>query len=508
MKPNLNRRDFLKLASLLPLGAAASHLAPALRRPLLQDPTSKNVIVVVFDAFSAYDVSVYGFQRATTPNLARLSKRALVYHNHFAGGCFTSPGTASLLTGVLPWTHRALLSNSEVAEPYITRNIFEAFEKYYRIAYTHNGWAYTLLRQFRHSIDELIAREKLLMGSLDAAIGQLLPNDADIASVSWIRDMRIQESGYAYSLVLSRLLQALEEKRAGDFKPLFPRGLPTTGSDNGFLLETAVNTIAGRLLEIPQPFLGYFHFLPPHYPYRTSREFYNAFKDDGFKSIEKPTDLLVKNLSKNLPAKRTEYDEFILYCDDEFGRLYQQLESSGLLENSWLVLTSDHGEMFERGISGHSTDTLYQPLVRVPLMIFEPGRKTGMDIFDYTSGVDVLPTLAYVTGQKAPNWSEGTVLPPFAPGAMPPRNVYIPQARENEKYGPLTQASIMLVREDYKLHYYFGYPQVPSGGLVRLFNLKSDPEEMSDLAQAKPGVTDELLHELKSRLTEVDQPYM
>ncbi len=65
------------------------------------------MVVIVFDAFSAYNISLYGYQRETTPNIARWAERAVVYHNHNAGGNFTIPGTASLLTGTYPWTHRA-----------------------------------------------------------------------------------------------------------------------------------------------------------------------------------------------------------------------------------------------------------------------------------------------------------------------------------------------------------------------------------------------------------------
>lgn len=509
MHNRFSRRDFLKLAGLLPASLFAPRISRMFDASIRIQEKPKNVIIVVFDAFSAYNISVHGYGRMTTPNIARLSKRAIVYHNHFAGGNFTTPGTASLLTGVLPWTHRAFVPNSEVAEPFASQNIFGAFQDYYRIAYTHNGWAYTLLRQFHKEIDELIAREKLLIGSFDTAIHELFKNDDDISAVSWARNMRVNEDGYAYSLFLSHLYEDLQEKKIENLKSLFPRGLPTTGSDNGFLIEQAVDYISDRLTSISQPFIGYFHFLPPHYPYRTSQEFYNSFNGDGFKPVEKPIDIFARRVSKNLPKKRKEYDEFILYCDQEFGRLYGRLESSGLLENTWLVLTSDHGEMFERGISGHSTDALYQPVVRIPLMIFEPGREAGMDIHTATSAVDVLPTLAHLTGENIPNWTEGIVLPPFtSTDQSAVRNVYLMRANNNDQYTPLSIASTMLVKENYKLHYYFGYPEIPPDGLVRLFDIKSDAEELVDLSTAKREVASELLNELKAKLTEVNQPYV
>ena len=505
MSPAINRRDFLKLSGLLPLSAAAPGVVKLLSRP--QQTQGQNVMVVVFDAFSAFDISLYGYQRATTPNLARLAKRAIVYHNHFAGSNFTTSGTASLLTGTLPWTHRAIQPDGQVAEPFTSKNIFGAFQDYYRLAYTHNGWAYTLLRQMEKEMNELIPREKLLLGGYDNFIESLFNNDQDLASVSWTRDMRLDD-GYAYSLFLSHLLKVLQDGKIANLKPLFPRGLPTTGSDDGFLLEQAIDWLGKLLPAVPHPFVGYFHFLPPHFPYNTSIEFYNHFKGDGYKPVEKPLDIFTdKRIFNNLLARRTEYDEFILYVDREFGRLYDMLDQSGLLENTWVVFTSDHGEMFERGIVGHSTDVLYQPVVRIPLLIFEPGRQMGEDVHVSTSAVDVLPTLAHLTGHAIPAWTEGKVLPPFAEPEVD-RRLYVVRAKDDDPNAALTQASTMIVRQQYKLLYYYGYQERGIKDFIRLYNIQKDPEELTDLSRKEKTVAQELLNELKTKLAEVNKPYL
>lgn len=505
MKKRLNRRDFLKLATTLPLGMSVPRLlktygaSPPETKP-------KNVIIMVFDAFSASNIPIYGYQRDTTPNITRLSKRAIVYHNHYAGSNFTTSGVASLLAGTLPWTNRVIQLGGGIPEPLIPQNIFRAFEDYYGIAYTHNSWADVFLKQFQNYIDELIPRTKLYLSSYDAAINQLFRNDEDIVSVSWARTMNARDYGYAYSLFLSRLYEALTEYQVKNLESSFPLGLPTSSSDSGFTLEQATGYILRKLVSISQPFVGYFHFLPPHKPYRPTKEFYDAFNGDDYKPIEKPRDeFSSKSDRENLRLERRYYDEFILYCDREFGKFYDALHASGMLDNTWLILTSDHGEMNERGISGHKTHSLYQPLVHVPLLIFEPGREVGMDVHDNTSAVDVLPTLAYVTGHKIPEWTEGIVLPPF--GQMPNRSLYAVRATENNPYAPLTKASVVQVMENYKLHYYFGFSKLPGGELVKLFDVRSDPEEMTDLALSKRTTADELLNTLKVKLSEVDKPY-
>ena len=127
MKSQLSRRDFLKLAGLFPLGMAAPRVLRRLGQPPVQGGKPQNVIIIVFDAWSAYHLSMHGYARETAPNITRLAQRAIRYHNHYAGGNFTSPGTASLLTGVQSWTHRAFNLAGSVDERFETRSMFRAF---------------------------------------------------------------------------------------------------------------------------------------------------------------------------------------------------------------------------------------------------------------------------------------------------------------------------------------------------------------------------------------------
>jgi arylsulfatase A-like enzyme len=506
MGAGINRRDFLRLAGFLPLSLAV----PRWLGDLPAAAGQQNVIVVVFDAFSALDVSLYGYQRETTPNLNRLAKRAIVYHNHYAGSNFTTPGTASLLTGTLPWTHRALQPKDPVARPFVRQNIFSVFHDYFRLAYTHNGWANILLEQFESQMNEHVPWKSLFLGSYDAFVDSLFSRDQDIASVSWTRNLDLQEDGYAYSLFFSHLYETLLAGSYRDLKREFPRGLPSTGDVGSyFLLEKAIDWIGQRLIHVPQPFFGYFHLLPPHGPYNTELEFFDHFRGDGLKAPDKPPDVFTEQVSdETLLKRRTQYDEFILYVDREFGRFYDALEANGLLDNTWVVLTSDHGEMFERGISAHSTNALYQPVIRIPLLIFEPGRTSGVDIRASTSAADVLPTLAHVTGHPAPAWTEGMILPPFGNEALDPnRHIYVVRAAKNPENKPLTSASTLLVKGKYKLLYFFGYPDRGVDELVKLYDLEADPEELSDLSSAEKDLTAGMLGELKSRLDEVNRPY-
>jgi len=501
------RRDFLKVGASMSLSLIGSPFLRLTQPVRKADPEKKNVLIIVFDAFSALHTSLYGYPRETTPNLTRLADRAIVYHNHYAAGNFTTSGTASLLTGVYPWKHRAFDLFRPVVQTFATKNLFHAFDDYYRIAYTHNPVAARLLEQFSSSLDKNIPVEEFLLTN-DGIVEKVFSKDDDAASVGWDRYLK-QEQGYGYSLFLSMLYRELRSSQLTSLKSQFPRGLPSIRGDNYFTLETVVTWLSSQAERFPQPFLGYFHFIPPHQPYSTRIEFYNRFQNDGFVSMEKEEDVFSEGESIEFSLRRRQqYDEYILYLDWEFGRLFDQLQATGLLENTWVILTSDHGELFERGIIGHNTPVLYEPVIRVPLMIFEPGRTTRADIYDQTSAVDLLPTLLKITGGRLPEWSDGNVLSPFSNDTKPlTRNIYALDSRDTASDSPLEEVALMMLEGENKLVYFSGYPELNDVERVELYNIAEDPEELNNLYTAQSKVGNRLLEKIKGKLAEVNRPY-
>lgn len=501
MAEKISRRDFLKLAGALSL---ASQLPQFLIEP---EPSKRadgapNVLIIVFDAFSARHISLYGYERETTPHLARLAERGTVYHNHYAGGNFTYPGTASLLTGTYPWKHRGFNPDHGIDAAYKTQNIFSLFDGFYRISYTHNLVAHNLLRQMQDQIDQLKPRQELYLDH-DIISSVLFQNDEDTASISWWQSFISKGGKSTYSLYLSHLYNHFKEKKIAQYADLYPRGLPNIRDDNYFLPETAIDWTLEQISTLEQPYLGYFHYLPPHDPYLTRQEFYDAFQDDGFKPVKKPNHTFTLYRSKkDLLDDRRWYDEFTLLVDAEFGRMFDHMEKNGILDNTWVIFTSDHGEMFERGIEKHYHPALHQPVIQIPLLIFEPGQRERKDVFAPTSAVDILPTMLHATGQEIPDWIEGNILPPYqtyTPEDEP--SVYALEAKDSVKYGDITPASAMIVKGEYKLTYYYGYKQLADRGpLVELYDIQNDPEELEDLTTSHPLIATELLEELKTKI--------
>ena len=510
MEPKINRRDFLKLALSLPLLNLVSY------RPLasLGDPgvasRPPNILILVFDALSARNLPFHGYPRQTTPNLARLAERATVYHTHHSGGNFTTPGTASIFTGTYPWSHRALHLHGTMLETYGQRNIFSlAAPGYYRLGYSHNLLVTSLMHQMRADLEKLMFTRELILADMEYS-DRVFPEDFNVSF--WSESLILR--GYstkASSLFISQLYhlweglreRALERKYAGQF----PLGVPTI---NGlyWILEEGIDWCIDQLGKLPQPYLAYIHFYPPHHPYYPRLDFIDHFKDDYVPARKPRHRFSEKGVTpKYLNQQRKAYDEYLAYADSEFGRLYDHLLGSELLENTYLIFTSDHGEMFERGIWGHGTRTLYEPLVHVPLLISKPGQAERQDIFTPTSNVDLLPTLMSLMGQPIPNWSEGEILPGFSPSPSDgERSIYVMEAKQNAQRAPLKIGTFALFKGPYKLIHYRGYEDY-KGERDELYNLANDPEEMEDRFEAEKSLAMELEEELDARIEEANRPF-
>ena len=183
-EPTLNRRDFLKLMAALPLVRLSWQPRPIHRAPKAaadDDRDQPNLLILLFDAFSAQHASLYGYPRHTTPQIERFAERATVYHAHYTGGSFTNPGTASLLTGTHPWDHRSMQLYSPMLASQVKKNFYHALgDTYYGVGYSHNMIATTLLYQCMADLDDFMKTRELCL--MDGQLAdKLFFNDYDIA---------------------------------------------------------------------------------------------------------------------------------------------------------------------------------------------------------------------------------------------------------------------------------------------------------------------------------------
>ncbi|HTP02505.1 MAG TPA: sulfatase-like hydrolase/transferase [Anaerolineales bacterium] len=506
----VSRRDFLKLAALAPVAWSLSPLLEGQRDTDVAGEGRRNVIVLVFDAWSAHDVSLYGYQRRTTPNVEYFARDATVYHNHYTAGTFTVPGTASLLTGLLPWSHRAFqLGAGGITKSHMQHQLFAALGATHNtVAFAHNAFADLLVSQAQKDVDVHVASNAF---NIDSSLWSNLPvfrKDMQVAYSSFDDNIFQTSDGYDSSLFLGPLdrLWVLDKKFA-DTRKLggnYPTGLPesTTGM---FRLEDLASGAIQILGALPEPSFAYLHFYPPHGLYHPTAEFANAF-DDGWSPAGKPIHPVAyeKKQSDFLSAARRLYDQYMASWDAEAGRIFDYLSASGLLDRSYVILTSDHGEMFERGDVGHWTRMIYDPIIHIPLIIKTPGQTERKDVYAPTSSVDILPTIARMSGNPVPDWAEGQTLPGFEGSEVGGHSIFTVDAKNNPSWAPLTRTTITLTKDQKRLTYY-NYPN--EWQAFELYDLDEDPEELQNL-YGRDLVAGRKMHdELMQRLSEVNAQY-
>ena len=500
---SLSRRDILKLAG----ATAPLLLAPSLVRALKRADTSRpNIVIILFDAMSARNLSVYGYPRPTATNFERFAERATVYHSHYASGNFTIPGTSSLLTGTYPWTHRAFSHAGMIAQEMTGKNIFRAIgPDYHRLAFPQNTWADFVVTQFQLDIDSLLSAG--MFSQLSFLLGDAFKRDRKLATRA-LDDFLFNMDGEPASLIFGPFREALYTRKQSRLpSDGYPRGLPYNGNyPINFTLEDLFSGLASLIAGLPSPFFAYLHLFPPHAPYRASTRFDSKFIGDGFSPIRKPVHRFAEgDTNSQLNSARRSYDEYIASLDFELGRLLDSLEESGIFENSYVILTSDHGEMFERGEKAHITPLLYDPVRRVPLLISAPGQSARRDVYSPTNAVDLLPTILTWAGKPVPSWAEGQTLPGFSGDADSERSTFTVEAKENSQFAAIKKATFAIRKGNHKLIYYTGYEKDDT---FELYDLETDIEEMTDLYPSNPSFAKKMKEELLDRITSVNAPYI
>jgi arylsulfatase A-like enzyme/tetratricopeptide (TPR) repeat protein len=150
-----------------------------------------------------------------------------------------------------------------------------------------------------------------------------------------------------------------------------------------------------------QPWFVWLHYFDPHAPYEPPGEFASRF------------------------AGRL-YDGEVAFVDAQIGRLLNDLEQSGELARTLVVVTADHGESLgEHGEETHGV-FIYDATLRVPFIVAGPGVAAGRLASAVARGIDVLPTIADFAGAKAPEGIDGRSLRASIDGrSMTDEPVYI-----------------------------------------------------------------------------------
>jgi arylsulfatase A-like enzyme len=443
---------------------------------------SPDIYLITIDTLRAEDMSVYGYRRTTTPNLGKFSERSFIFDHYFANSNFTTATTTSIESGKLPWSHRVFHLGGFLRDKNQQEILTTALRQHGY--YTAMVSANSLAAPFRHrtlgSYDAVQFASPLGLSGFQFRGFNLIGTNAQ-ATLTWSLLRGV-------SLLVGHVDHLLWHDR-----------YPSPAE--------AVFRRATDLLERPnrsQPIFLWTHIFPPHDPYWVPPPYRNRFVServpnyDNFvlPDLEKPpTGVAVQQL-------RAAYDEMILYVDHSVGEFLDWLDRTGRLERSIVIVSADHGELFDHNRLSHAGPDLYNGVIHIPLIVHLPGQQHSVRIEQLAQQADLLPTLLDLIGVHAPSWTDGTSLKPALEArSLPDRYVFSMNLEPDRTFDPVTKGTVAMMDANFKFVRYL------NSGKEQLYRYKTDSAEEDNLVQSEPAVAERMRTVLLEQLMKVNQNF-
>ena len=394
-----------------------------------------NILVIGIDSLRADHLSCYGYPRLTSPHIDRLASQGTLFENTFSAHIPTTSGYTSMLSGLDVFSSQV-------------------------VALRHKG----PVRSEVTLLPELLKGE----GYNTACIG--LTGNPSSRGFDTYLDYRAWGSW--------------EEGR----------------SDKAQDLNRVFMPELDRLCDADEPFFLLLRHMDPHAPYLPPEPFERMFYhgdelDPTNKSMEpvmafKPfRDFFASWMPPGITDKDyviAQYDGAIAYMDAAIQTILTHLETRGVLDNTIVVLNSDHGETLYEHECFFDHHGLYDSNLHVPLIIRYPSKvQAGKRISGYNQHKDLMPTLLELAQIECDIDFDGRNLMGMVEGEVSSHEseIYITECTWMRKHGWRTPQWKLIQALEPDFHF-----KPP----VELYNMIEDPQETTDVADAHPDVVDAL----------------
>ncbi len=304
-----------------------------------------NLLLVVIDTLRFDHLSLYGYERPTSPQLEQLAARGWVFDRHVSHGAQTVPSTLSILLSRLPTEHG-----------------------------------------FVHRYDGQFAKSRPVYPQEFVFLAEVL-----------------MEHGYRTAAFVGNPFLS----SSNSFDQGFGHFQHAVNEDR-FLVDGALSWLRENAARRDSPFMVYVHLMGVHWPYAPPRALAERYRKAGAGRLVYRNGPAPRVRPQDLHYTVASYDAGINVADAQVGELVSELQELGVAQNTIVVVTSDHGDEFlEHGGLGHGT-TVYGELVRAPLVIVYPGKlEPGRRVSQLTQHLDLAPTLLSLAGIEKPESFRG-----------------------------------------------------------------------------------------------------
>ena len=458
----------------------------------------KNIILIVTDAVRARNLSCYGCARRTSPNIDALAKKGVLFENAYACSNNSDSSLLTIFSGKFPRRHGIVTHGSRIMNKDLEKLPCNIFLPQILKKHGYSTLAISSMMLLSRPITRLHRR------GYDFCYGTYGSNQPPIFKIlrtGWKLFRQLKSNKFISPMInRSQKIKEIKNKLGIDI-------------DAEAVTNAAINLIEKHQNE---KFFLFIHYEDTHGPYRAPESLTSQFYDrtrknneddrilkeaiDQFDNKRKPTLGPVKEwleAAPNLSYILALYDGAIAFIDHEIGRLMEAVGNYGILDNTLIVLTSDHGESHtEHGIYFDSHG-LYDVSIQVPLIFKFSNFYQNKRIRNLVQHVDLTPTIMDILQVKMPKVLDGKSLIPqienekeqlhsavYAEEGCTEWKVAIRTDRHKYIYAPSEAGATC--RKCNRVH----------GGSEELYDLKYDPEETQNIAQKQL----EMAAALKKRL--------
>jgi arylsulfatase A-like enzyme len=431
-----------------------------------------NILLIVMDSVRSSNLSCYGYHRPTTPNIDAFARQGTLFENTVSEGCWTLPVHTSLFTGLYALNHGVTISKSALPEnhPTLAHRLREA--GYQTCCLTSNAYISpnTGLTNGFDTVEE-VWRITSPRGIKRTKMSQL--------------KMQLRKLGLigAPLIVALRLLSRLRRILKGQ----------KTKSDKGAALtnQLAEKWLANRSAD--KPFFLFINYMECHEKYEPTAPYDRKFMPQQYskwrvsqvspdkKHVLKGSE---KRKKEDVEIMTALYDGELNYLDQKISELLAALNSNSLLDDTVVVITSDHGDSLgEHNELGHRM-VLYEQLVHVPLIVRYPKIfKSGDRVPNLVQLADLFPTLLELGGVTSQKEKSNGFLSLCNLENLGRREFVV---AENTAPKSLSSMEMKAIRnERYKLIW-------KSNDELELYDLLHDPLEEKNLIREQPAEAERL----------------
>jgi arylsulfatase A-like enzyme len=422
--------------------------------PQQNSATRTNILLIVVDTLRWDFVSAYGFPRPLTPNMDALAREGVLYENAISASPWTTPSHASLFTGQYP-SRNGVDGRNILLDP-ASKTLAAELS---RIGFQTAGF-----------INNVYIRRQTGLGRGFQQYEEF-----------WGRNE-------CSSIML--LIEFIREK----FNPREDTGaMETRNSINQWLRHDWTGK---------HPFFLFVHLMEPHAPYGTPDSQVQKFLPPGVTphqaaKVNQDPEIFIsgklKMTSRDFEILTALYQNDVNYVDSVIGGIIQDFRERNLLDNTLVIFTSDHGEHFgDHELMSHEL-SLYDVLLRVPLILRFPHRNhSGTRIKETVQMIDIFPSILHYIKSDAKLDLQGfSLLPDFFERkdhsyVFSEYNNLRAADKMKRRFPDLPDSPVWrkkVLKSVRSLDWKFIWA---SDGARELYSIANDPYEKDNLAQSQP----------------------